>query len=113
MPVSTCGQRPVKYSANFVADSKISFCSGVICGVPQNFPYCLIYFIKSSIEMSSALATFAIISTDGFLITLLSIFVRVVYLTPDFWQNPLGIIPAYFGTFLYSRLCLFLLPYYH
>jgi len=42
------------------------------------------YFIKSSIETPNALANFAIINTDGFFITLLSIFVKVVYLTPDF-----------------------------
>jgi len=45
------------------------------------------YFNNSSMETSRAFAIFSTMSTDGVLITPLSILVSVVYFTPDFWAK--------------------------
>ena len=56
----------------------------LLCGASKREVPFHSYLSKSSIETPSAFAIFAIKSTDGFLITPVSIFVRVVYFTPDF-----------------------------
>jgi len=61
--------------------------------------------IKSSILTLRALAILALTITNGLLITLLSIFIKVMYLTPDFLVKLPERILALFGVFIYADFC--------